>query len=206
VKPVIGLVGAIGAGKSVAAAAFAGLGGVVIDADRLGHAVLELAEVKSALVERWGERVLRPNGSVDRRAVAEIVFADPAERKALEVVVFPPITALAREQVAAAQADPSIRFVVLDAPTLLEAGWESLVDRLVYVDAPRPVRLARVRSRGWTAADLAAREAAQLPAAEKLARCDAVVVNDGSVDELQARIDHLLGGWGLLPADAGGRT
>ena len=196
-KPVIGLVGGIGAGKSAAATAFARRGGAVIDADRLGHAVLELPAVKTALVERWGERVLKPDGGVDRRTVAGIVFADPAERRALEAVVFPPITAAARERIAAARTDPGVRFVVLDAPTLLEAGWGELADRLVYVDAPRPVRLARVAGRGWSGADLAAREAAQMPAAEKRARCDAVLANDGTTDELQGRVDRLLAGWGL---------
>lgn len=198
-KPVIGLVGGVGAGKSAAAAAFARRGGAVIDADRLGHTVLELPVVKAALVERWGERVLKPDGAVDRRTVAGIVFADAAERRVLEAVVFPPITAAARERIAAAQADPAVRFVVLDAPTLLEAGWGELADRLVCVDAPRPVRLGRVARRGWTDADLTAREAAQLPAADKRARCDAVLVNDGTTDELQDRVDRLLAGWGLLP-------
>lgn len=196
-KPVIGLVGTIGAGKSVAAAAFARRGGAVVDADKLGHAVLELPAVKVALTDRWGDRVLKPDGAVDRRTVAGIVFADPAERRALEAVVFPPITALARERIAAAQADPAVRFVVLDAPTLLEAGWGSLADRLVYVDAPRPVRLARVAARGWTDADLAAREAAQLPADDKRRRCDAGLMNDGTTDQLQAGVDRLLAGWGI---------
>ena len=200
-KPVVGLVGAIGAGKSAAATALARRGGAVIDADRLGHAVLDLPAVKASLVERWGERVLKSDGSVDRRVVAGIVFADPAERLALESLVFPPITALARERIAAARADPAARFVVLDAPTLLEAGWGELADRLVYVDAPRAERLRRVASRVWTDADLAAREAAQWPAGRKRAACDAVLMNDGTTDELEGRVDHLLAGWGL--ADGG---
>ncbi len=200
-KPVVGLVGGIGAGKSAAAAAFARRGGVVIDADRLGHAVLELPAVKAALVGRWGERVLKPDGTVDRRTVGGIVFADPAERRALEAIVFPPITAAARERIASAKADPAVRFVVLDAPTLLEAGWGELADRLVCVDAPLPVRLARVASRGWSDADLAAREAAQWPADRKRAAADAVLANDGTTAELQERADRLLAGWGLLTKD-----
>ncbi len=143
--------------------------------------------------------MLTKAGGIDRRAVAGVVFADPAERAFLERTVFPPITAAARERIAAAQADPAVRFVVLDAAVMLEAGWGHLCDRLVYVDAPRAVRLRRVAARGWTAADLAAREAAQMPAAEKQARCDAVLPNDGTTDALQERADRLLSGWGLLP-------
>lgn len=197
VKPVIGLVGAIGAGKSAAAAAFARRGGSVIDADRLGHEVLELPVVKTALTARWGGRVLKPDGAVDRRSVAGIVFANPTERQALEAVVFPPITAAAQERITAAQTDPQVQFVVLDAPTLLEAGWGGMASRLVYVDAPRSVRLARVARRGWTDADLAAREAAQLTAEAKRRQCHAVLVNDGTTDQLQAGVDRLLAGWGI---------
>jgi dephospho-CoA kinase len=85
---------------------------------------------------------------------------------------------------------------------MLEAGWGHVCDRLVYVDAPREVRLARLAARsGWTAAEVAAREAAQLPAAEKAARADAVLVNDGPPERLRTQVDALLGGWGLLPKD-----
>jgi dephospho-CoA kinase len=91
-----------------------------------------------------------------------------------------------------------VGFVVLDAAVLLEAGWGDLVDALVYVDAPRDVRLARVAARaGWTAAELDAREAAQWPAAEKKRRADAVLVNDGEPDELPVRVDRLCAALGL---------
>lgn len=200
----VGLVGTIGAGKSAAAAALARRGGAVIDADRLGHAVLDQTAVREVLVQRWGPKVQKADGGIDRRAVAGIVFADPAERLALERVVFPPITALARDQIAAARADPAVRFVVLDAPTLLEAGWDGLADRLVYVDAPPAERLRRVAARGWTAADLRAREAAQWPADRKRVMCHAELMNDGSTDELQSRVDRLLSTWGLGgPEDEG---
>ena len=95
-KAVIGLVGAIGAGKSTAARAFAARGGFVIDADALGHEALRQPHVVGALVARWGERVRGADGALDRRAIARIVFADPNERNALEAVVFPYITGRAR--------------------------------------------------------------------------------------------------------------
>ena len=115
-----------------------------------------------------------------------IVFADPAERAALEGMVFPYIRAAGREEIAAAQADPACRFVVLDAAVMLEAGWDDGVrpDRLR--GCPAGAALARLAARsGWTDADLAAREAAQWPAEEKKARADAVLVNDASPAELQ---------------------
>jgi dephospho-CoA kinase len=199
-KPVVGLVGGIGAGKSAAAAAMARRGGRVVDGDRLGHEALELPDVKRQLVERWGKRVLKPNGAANRRAIAGIVFDDATELKALEGMVFPHIGRRAREEIAAAQADPTVRFVVLDAAVMLEAGWADACDRIVFVDASRDVRLARLAARsGWKPAEVAAREAAQLAPEAKRARADAVLTNDGTPGELQDQVDRLLGELGLLP-------
>ncbi|MDB5313511.1 MAG: coaE [Gemmataceae bacterium] len=203
-KPVIGLVGGIGAGKSTVAAALAARGGVVVNADALGHEALEQPEIRSRVLDRWGRcgNLVKPDGRIDRRALAGIVFAHPAERAALEGLVFPYIGRRVLEEVARAQVDPDTTFVALDAAVMLEAGWDGVCDRVVYVDAPREVRAARLAARsGWSAADLTAREAAQWPAAEKLNRAAAVIVNDAGLDRLQDRVDCLLGEWGMLPAD-----
>ncbi|MBA4062826.1 MAG: dephospho-CoA kinase [Isosphaera sp.] len=197
-KPVIGLVGEIGAGKSTVARLLAARGGRVIDADALGHAALADPAVVTAAVLRWGDGVRRPDGGLDRRAVARVVFADPAERAALEALVFPLIRGRVAGQVRDAMADPAARFVVLDAAVMLEAGWNNATDRLVYVSAPREVRLARVAARsGWADADLAAREAAQWPADRKRAAADAVLVNDAGPSGLTEQVDRLLKEWGL---------
>lgn len=197
-KPVIGLVGGIGAGKSLAAALLAERGGAVIDADRLGHEALEVPAVKEWLIARWGRRILKPDGTANRRAIAGIVFKDPAELRALESVVYPVIGRRAAEEIAKAQADTAARFVVLDAAVMLEAGWGGACDRLIYVDAPRDVRLARLAARsGWTGADVAAREAAQMPADVKKARAGVVVLNDGPPARLREWIDRLLSEWDL---------
>lgn len=195
-KPVFGLIGAIGAGKSSVAAAMAKRGGTVIDADRIGHGVLELPAVKSELVAMWGERVLKPDGTANRREIAGIVFPDSTERKKLESVVFPRIRQQAEERISAAMSDPNTRFVVVDAAVMLEAGWNTVCDRIVYVDAPREQRLHRLAARsGWNPEEVAAREASQLPTAEKLAHADAVLMNDGSPDDLQQKVDALLLDW-----------
>jgi dephospho-CoA kinase len=195
-KPVIGLVGAIGAGKSTVGRLLANRGGHVIDADSLGHEALRQPEIVSALVNRWGEKIRKPDGSLDRREIGRIVFADPAQRNALEATVFPYIGERTRQEIAAAQANPEVAFVVLDAAVLLEAGWGELVDRLVYVDAPRAIRVARLATRsGWSESELAAREAAQWPTEVKKARADAVLVNDAGPVTLQDRVDRLLARW-----------
>jgi dephospho-CoA kinase len=197
-KPVIGLVGAIGAGKSTAARCFAARGGHVIDADVLGHEALRQPEIVEALVKRWGARVSKPDGALDRREIGKIVFAAPTERNALEATVFPYIGERTRQEIAAAQTNPAVAFVVLDAAVLLEAGWGEMVDRLVYVDAPRELRAARLAVRsGWSEGELAAREAAQWPADVKQARADAVVVNGADATVLAEQIDRLLKEWNV---------
>ncbi len=200
-KPVIGLVGAIGAGKTTAARAFAARGGHAIDADALGHEALRQPQIVAHLASLWGDGIRKPDGNLDRREIGRIVFADPAARNALEAAVFPYIGERTRREIAAAQANPAVAFVVLDAAVLLEAGWGDMVDKLVYVDAPREVCVARLAARsGWTEADLTAREAAQWPAEKKMARADAVVVNGAERDELQEQVDRLLAEWRLAPA------
>ena len=195
-KLVIGLVGGIGAGKSTAAKCFANRGGFVIDADALGHEALRQPEIIRQVVERWGERVRNLDGSLDRRAIGRIVFADPTERNALEAMVFPYIGSRSLEEIKKALANPEVRFVVVDAAVLFEAGWNQNVDRVVYIDAPRELRLARVKERSnWTEPELTAREANQLPADVKRARADAILVNAAGPTELQEQVDCLLEEW-----------
>jgi dephospho-CoA kinase len=104
-----------------------------------------------------------------------------------------------------ARIDPAVWLVVLDAAIMMEAGWDRLCDRLVFVEAPREERLRRVApQRGWSAEELALREAAQLPLTEKRCRADHVLDNSASLDDLERQVDDLLARWGLatpgLPA------
>lgn len=195
-KPVFGLIGGIGAGKSTAAGCLAARGGFVIDCDKLGHVALELPAVKEQLRARWGGEVFNPDGSVNRRAVAGVVFGTPAEREWLESVVFPEIGRLADEQIRTADAAPAARFSVLDAAVLLEAGWKDRCDKVLYIDAPRDVRLKRLTARsGWVSQELTNRETAQWPAEVKKRHADVIVMNDGTREQLQERIDHVLSDW-----------
>jgi dephospho-CoA kinase len=197
-KPVIGLVGGIGSGKSQVAAAFARRGGRVVAGDELAHAALRQPELRERIVARWGPEVLDERGEVQRRRLGAIVFADDGERRALEEVLHPWIKRRIREEVDAARADPAVRFVVLDAAVMLEAGWDGVCDRLVYIDAPREVRLRRLaEQRGWTPQEADARERAQLPLTEKAGRADHVLDNATTLDHLERQVDALLDQWGL---------
>ena len=204
---VVGLVGGIGAGKSQVAEAFARRGARVVSGDALAHAALRQSAIKEQVVRRWGERMLDDKGEVQRRLLASVVFAEAGERRALEAMVHPWIKERIRAEVDAARTDASVRLIVLDAAVMLEAGWHDVCDRLVYIDAPREVRLRRVAGqRGWTAREVEAREAAQLPLTAKAAHADYTLDNSASLEELERQVDDLVRLWGSAKAPAPRRS
>src|SRR3990170_2873333 len=119
-KPVIGLTGGIGAGKSEAARILGELGAGVIDADRLAHEELAAPEVRQSLVAWWGPGVLNGSGQLDRRLIGRIVFADPAQRRRLEELLHPRVRRRSLELVEQMDRDPGWRAMVIDAPLLVE--------------------------------------------------------------------------------------
>ena len=199
-KMVIGLIGGIGAGKSTVADALVSHGGRVVAGDPVGHEALRDPEILARVTELWGQRdILRPDGQVDRRKLGAIVFPSPVERTRLEHLVHPYIRRRLEEEIAAARSDPSVPFVVLDAAVMLEAGWNDACDKLVFVDAPREVRLARVmEQRGWTEDDLKNREAVQMPTERKKELADAIVNNGESPALTRAQVDDLVSHWNLV--------
>ena len=189
--PVIGLAGGIGAGKSAVARAMVELGCVVSDSDTLARAALERDDVRAQLVSWWGDGVFGADGAVDRGAVARIVFGDEVQRLRLEALVHPLVRVSRGEAIARAEAAGARAFVI-DAPLLFEAGLDAECDVVVFVEAPRAVRLARVRQhRGWDEAELARRESAQLGNDEKRRRADVVVAN-GEDAGLASRVGAVL--------------
>jgi dephospho-CoA kinase len=197
-KPIIGLIGGIGSGKSRVAVEFARHGGAIVSGDHLGHQALLRPDVRAQVVDRWSTGVLGSDGQIDRRQLGALVFADVGQLRALEAIVLPWIERGIIEQIAAAQADPAVRLVVLDAAILLEAGWNRFCSRIVYVDAPPELRLARLaQQRGWSDKEVQARSRAQLSLTEKANRADAAIDNSGSPDDLARQVAQLLSNWGI---------
>ncbi len=191
-KPVIGLVGGVGSGKSTVARMFAELGAAVIDSDRLGHEQLQRPEVLSQLRSWWGPQVVTAAGVADRSAISRIVFHDAAELARLEALLHPLIDQRRKELVAGLERDPSIRAVILDAPKLLEAGLSGVCDRVVFVDSPRDERLRRVaETRGWLEDELNRRENLQFSLDKKRSMSDDVIVNHSDIEALRREVEQV---------------
>jgi dephospho-CoA kinase len=193
---VIGLTGNIASGKSEVARIFADLGAHIIDADHLARdAVQPGTAALRAIVARWGEGILIPDGSLDRTALREIVFRDRAAREALNAIVHPEVRRRRNVALATARANGA-RVVVADIPLLFEAGLEGDVDQIVLVDAPDSVRLDRlVRLRGLAEEEARRMMAAQMPSSEKRGRAHHVIDNIGSLQDLREQTEAV---WSAL--------
>ncbi|MFN5057825.1 MAG: dephospho-CoA kinase [Verrucomicrobiota bacterium] len=180
---VIGLTGGIGCGKSTAAACFAELGFVIIDADQLARQVLESHVCVSRLRERWGAACLDKQGVPDRKWIAAKVFNDPDERAFLESVTHPEVARLRRE----ATADASVDYVV-EIPLLFEKELADGFSSVVVVACSDDVRRVRLRGRGLSDEEISARIASQLSLVEKVKRANVVFWNDGEPAFLREQV------------------
>ncbi|MCG3128418.1 MAG: Dephospho-CoA kinase [Phycisphaerae bacterium] len=192
-KPLIGLCGGIGSGKSAVAAELARLGCLIIDSDRMSHAALETEEVRERLRSWWGGAVFDAAGRVDRRAIGKIVFGSEAERRRLEMLVHPLIERWRVDIIQRSSGDPAVKAIVLDSPLLFESGLNRLCHAVIFVDADDASRLARLRaSRGWTGPELAQRERWQIPLEQKRSQADYIVDNNGPADRLGTQVADIL--------------
>ncbi|MEQ9617200.1 MAG: dephospho-CoA kinase [Phycisphaerales bacterium] len=189
---VLGIAGGIGAGKSTVARVFEAHGVPVFDADANAKAHLNDDAVQKQLRERFGDGVIDADGLADRSALASIVFADRAKLKALESILHPLVLADQRAFIEAARANGTPT-VMIDAPLLFEAGFDAHCHAIVFVEADRATRLARVTaSRGWSEEDFDAREAAQWPLERKRAGAAHIVENSLDSAALDAQVRSIL--------------
>jgi dephospho-CoA kinase len=184
----IGLTGGIAAGKSEALAAFGRLGAATLSSDAVVHDLLEGEPLRAQLTERWGPEVAPEGAPTDRGRIGGIVFADPQELKWLEATIHPLVGAETAAWIAGLPEDTAV--AVIEVPLLFEGGRSDVFDTTVSIVATEDVRRERAASRGHALVD--AREARQLTQEEKAERADHVVVNDGSVEDLEAALSALL--------------
>ncbi len=199
----VGLTGNIGSGKSTVAQLFSERGATIIDADVLARRAVERgSSAFAAIVERWGTSVLSPDGHLDRAALRRTVFGNPTQLEALNEIVHPEVERLRRRLIDDARARGD-RVVVCDIPLLFEKKMVDAFERIVLVDAPRPVRLERlVEERGLRETEAMEMIAAQMPAELKRARADFVIDNHGTLTQLEDRVAEV---WASLVQDAESR-
>jgi dephospho-coA kinase len=185
----VGLTGGIGAGKSTVAALLEAHGAVVSSADEISRDVVSPgSDGLAAVVAEFGDDVLTPAGTLDRRALANLVFADDLSRARLEEILLPLIAA---EAWARMEAVPAGRVAVYDVPLLVEGQMQDLFDLVVVVEADLELRLERLAERGMEREKALARIASQATDDERRAVADIVLSNSGSIDQLSADVDRL---------------
>jgi len=193
---IIGLTGQIGAGKSAAARILAGYGALVIDADRIGRKVVgDSPRLRKKLAAAFGPDVLDSRGAIRRKKLAGRAFADSAGGDKLNNIVHPFLQKELRRQVKAASGDREV--VIIDAALLLFWGMDREVDLVLVIHSSRRCRLDRAEQRGIERADALAREKAQLPYSEFRKRADRLILNNGSLEQLERKLERF---WSLLAA------
>jgi dephospho-CoA kinase len=189
----VGLTGNVASGKTTVADRWRESGVTVIDADRLGHAVLEEdAEVREALVREFGGGILGAGGRIDRPALGEAAFAAPGRVASLNAIVHPPLLERLDGELERARR-AGAELAVVDAALVFEFGLGEVLDAIVLVTAPARIREERLReARGMDPERFARIMETQMPDEEKVEACDYVIVNDGSIDRLRAEADAVL--------------
>jgi dephospho-CoA kinase len=186
----VGLTGGIASGKSTVSALLAERGAEVIDADHIARQViLPGTHAWHKIRDHFGPGVLHPDGAIDRQALADIVFADPAKLTVLNEITHPEIFARIADRLEAHHDKDVV--VVLDAALLIEAGLADGADVVVVTHSPREIQVERLAARGMGARDANARIDAQLAPEKRLARADIVIENSGSLEALASRVDEV---------------
>lgn len=191
---VIGITGGIGSGKTTVSGYLRSLGYEVIDADGIARDLANSEDVLREIRDMFGDSVLKEDGSLDRKRMAEIVFSDIRKKEMLEAIITDRVVARCAEIIQGYREDENASGpVFLDAPLLFETGADRLVDEIWSVACDVEKRIERAKLRDDSLAeDIEARIAAQLPDDDRAEKADVVISNDGTVDELKRSIDSLL--------------
>lgn len=188
-RPLIGLLGGIGAGKSAAAACFSRLGCGVIDADRIAHEVLNQPDVIRRIADCFGADILSHTGSVDRKRLAAKVFVCRENLDALAGIVHPLVLTRCEEMLEQFWQDPSIQGVILDMPLLVEVGWDKRCDVLVFIDCCPSIRSQRTAFKGLDDQQQKKRENFQISLDKKKKMATFIIDNNSDESELAKQVE-----------------
>lgn len=193
---IVALTGGIGSGKSLAAQYFSELGARVVDADQLARVAIERgSDGFDEVALRFGEQIMR-DGDIDRKALAEIIFADPKAKSDLEEIIHPRVRELFAEVVADLKPD---EVLIYEIPLLVETGADENFDLIITIEADLEIRKVRLRKRGMFSSEIERRIAQQASREDREAIADFVLLNDGDEDQLLRAVENL---WEELPGGA----
>ena len=187
-KPVIGILGGIGSGKSTIAAEFAKLGCKVIDADRIAHELLQEPPVREKVVSLFGRAVLDSSGKIDRRKLAEIVFADDHMLASLNRIIHPLVLQRTQELIEQSKSQDQVKAIVLDMPLLVEVGWHKKCDKLIFVDCEQKMRQERAKKKGFDKKQIKIRENFQISLDNKESLADNTIENNSDFSAIAKQV------------------
>jgi dephospho-CoA kinase len=188
-KPVIGIIGGVGSGKSTVAAEFGKLGCAIIDADKIAHKLLDEPGVKEQVVSIFGQAILKSGGKIDHKKLAGIVFDDAQKLSVLNDIVHPPILQRAEELMRQYNCQNQVKAIVLDMPLLVEVGWSKRCDKLIFVDCDRQLRVERAKKMGvFDENQHKIRENFQISLDKKVAVADNIIDNNSGFSALAEQV------------------
>ena len=201
-KPIIGILGGVGSGKSTVAAEFAKLGCTVIDADKIAHDLLEKKSAKEKIVGFFGETILDSAGKIDHRKLADVVFADADKLSSLNEIIHPLVLRRAEELIRQYNRQNEVKAIVLDMPLLVEVSWARRCDKLIFVDCKRQLRVDRAKKMGvFEENQLKIRENFQISLDNKAKLTDNIIDNNSDFSALARQVtdifSYIMGKWGL---------
>lgn len=191
----VGLTGGIATGKSTVGRMFVELGCHLIDSDNITHQLLEPGQaVHVAVVQAFGERILAPDGTIDRKILGEIVFNDPQARKKLNNLVHPAVVQRQQEWLSEVEAQDPRGIAIVDAALMIEVGTYKNYDKVVLVVCPPAEQRRRLRQRsGLSEEQIETRLRSQMPMEEKMKFADYVIVNSGSFEDAHREVERVYG-------------
>jgi dephospho-CoA kinase len=190
-KPVIGILGGIGSGKSTVAAEFAKLGCKVIDADRIAHELLDELAVIEKITGLFGQAALDSSGKINRKELARLVFADVQKLEALNRIIHPPVLQRTQEFIEKFVSSDQVKAIVLDMPLLVEVGWHKRCDKLIFVNCEKKLRLQRAKKMGFDENQVKIRENFQISLDNKASLADNTIENNSDFSALAKQVTDI---------------
>jgi len=191
-KPIIGILGGVGSGKSTVAAEFARSGCAVIDADEIAHNLLDKKELRNKVVARFGRKILSRSGKIDRKKLSDIVFADAKKLSALNRIIHPLVFKEVTKLIKRANRQSKVKAIVLDMPLLMEVGWAKRCDKLIFVKCRQKIRVERAKKAGILGVGtLKNREKFQISLDKKESIADNTIDNNSGFSALAGQVTDI---------------